>query len=75
MVRRKTSSKGTSLGMNGDYPPIPTLAGPKRPVSTRTDVYRTGDGDVIQAIRPGSLDFKKFKSLGLSDPTKTDDKK
>lgn len=61
--------------MNGEYPPIPTLAGPKRPVSAGTGTYRTGDGDVIQAVRPGSLDFKKYKSLGLSDPTKDGQKK
>jgi hypothetical protein len=28
-------------------------------------VYRTGDGDYIQPLRPGSQDHKKWKSKGL----------
>jgi hypothetical protein len=26
-------------------------------------IYKTGDGDVVSAKRPGSEDYKKYKSL------------
>jgi hypothetical protein len=29
------------------------------------DTYRTGDGDYVQPLRPGSQDFLKCKSRGL----------
>jgi hypothetical protein len=43
----------------------------KMPVPNTTNLvtcetYRTGDGDKIQARRPGSLDFLQYKSKGLS---------
>ena len=32
-------------------------------------VYRTGDGDVLQPRRPGSMDHLKWKSHGLKGST------
>jgi hypothetical protein len=37
---------------------------PKDNVHERS-TYRTGDGDYIQPLRPGSQDHKKWKSRGL----------
>lgn len=31
------------------------------------DVYRPGDGDMMQPARPGSMDHKKYKSKGLDN--------
>ena len=30
-----------------------------------SNVYRTGDGDTIQTLRPGALDFLQYKSKGI----------
>lgn len=39
-------------------------AEPVNPVAvTRPGPYRTGDGDIVQAMRPGADDHLKYKSL------------
>lgn len=49
------STTKTSFAM-----PLP----PKDSIHER-GTYRTGDGDYVQPVRPGSLDHKKWKSRGL----------
>jgi hypothetical protein len=35
------------------------------PTNHSSGTYRTGDGETIQPVRPGSLDHKKWPSRGL----------
>lgn len=47
-------------------PKKPNAAGPiTYNTLTCKDTYKTGMGDIPVAIRPGALDFKKYRSKGL----------
>ena len=48
--------------------PVPALAGSPMNDLFNRGIYKTGDGDIIQPPRPGSMDHLAFKSLGLGDP-------
>ena len=47
--------------------PVPALASAPGSDLFARGTYRTGDGDVIRALRPGADDHLKFSSKGLRD--------
>lgn len=47
--------------------PVPALAAALGSDLFARGNYRTGDGDVVRALRPGANDHLQFKSKGLSD--------
>lgn len=47
--------------------PVPALAASPTNDLFARGAYRTGDGDVVRALRPGANDHLQFKSKGISD--------
>jgi len=64
-------TKVSSRTIRGGAKLLPKIDGQAQAVNktvyTRPGSYRTGDGDLIAARRPGCDDHLKYKSLGLLD--------